>query len=430
MTTEGEMSADRSVPLDTRRCQRLSDQWVLAERDSDTWFAEDLDEEDMDDWRRAGFSASEAAAWIAADAPYGASSTSAQITMASAWTVAGFSPETASAWDDLLAHHDATERPKIAREWRTSGFSVDVAKAWTEREDVTTAVALQNNGWEPWQRDMLDVLLGHPLTDDPERADLLGSGLAPGNVLDYVRAGVEPRDFGWYERLRRQGQDVEHLLGEEEAKRDWPHDTAYRIAWIVDSIAPRGTALHLKRPRTFVKPDPYAFIHESSFAELGGWSGPKLVETWRENGGVDVRRHSGEEWSFGGCPEDFVYEPRFDWSDEDEQRVREALEANYGDEETSVVISWPPVGSLWTEGHVLSTDAEGCGHHEEFRPACEDCQPASPEEVAMAEWHWYVDVNLITVEDGQEHDEYFGHAHVLTSSIDPRCVEYSEVALR
>lgn len=35
---------------------------------------------------------------------------------------------------------------------------------------------------------------------------LIESGLAPANVLDYLRAGVDPREYGWYERLRRQGK--------------------------------------------------------------------------------------------------------------------------------------------------------------------------------------------------------------------------------
>lgn len=190
---------------DSGACPRLSDAWVKDERDYDTWFAVNLDEADADDWRRAGFSASEAAAWVAADATYGASSNAGYIRLASAWTAAGFAPEQASEWDDLLAHHRVSDRPMLAREWRTAGFSAGAAKPWIEREDVTTAIALANNGWEPWQRDMLDVLLGHPQEHGTERVGLIESGLAPGNLLDYLRAGVDASEYGRYERLRRQG---------------------------------------------------------------------------------------------------------------------------------------------------------------------------------------------------------------------------------
>jgi hypothetical protein len=430
MTTGVDTTGDQLPPPHSRGCIRFSDAWARDERDYDTWFAADFDEEDADDWRRAGFSASEAAAWVAADATYEASSTSDYVRLASAWTVAGFAPGQASDWDDVLAHHDVAERPMLARQWKSAGFSAETAKPWTDREDVTTAVALANNGWEPWQRDMMDVLLGHPQADSAERVGLIASGLAPGNVLDYLRAGVDPREYGWYERLRRQEQDVEPLLAAEEARHERSYDTDSRLDWILSSVVQTGTALHLKRPRIFVKPDPYGFIHTSPYAELASWSGPKLVETWRENGGVEVWTHEGGEWMSGGCPEDFAYEPRFDWTDEDEARVRAAMAAHFGDETASVVVSWPPEGSLWTEGQVWSGDAEGCGVHEEFQAACADCRPAPPSEVSMAEWRWYVDVRLITVEDGQERDEYVDHAHVLTSSVDPRCIEYSHVALR
>jgi len=402
----------------------------MDERDYDTWFAVDLDEADADDWRRAGFSASEAAAWVAADATYGASSNAGYIRLASAWTVAGFAPEQASEWDDLLAHHRVSDRPMLAREWRTAGFSAEAAKPWIEREDVTTAIALANNGWEPWQRDMLDVLLGHPQEHGTERAGLIESGLAPGNLLDYLRAGVDAREYGWYERLRRQGQDVGPLLAEEEARHGRSYDTDFRIDWILRSVSRTAADLHLKRPLRVLKPNPYGFSHTSSYSELDSWAGPKLVETWRENGGVEVRTHQGGEWMFGGCPEDYAFEPRFYWSDGDEQRVRKALTASYGDEKTSVAISWPPQGSLWTNGYVGLGEPEGCAQHEEFRATCEECEPAPPDEVSMAEWHWYVDVHLVTVDDEENRSEYVDHAHVLTSSIDPRCVEYSEMPLR
>lgn len=430
MTNAVDAFGDHPAHADSGSCLRLSDTWVMDERDYDTWFAADLDEADIDEWRRAGFSASEAAAWVAADALYGASSTADHISLASAWIVAGFAPAQASEWDDLLAHHEVTERPMLAREWKTAGFSAEAARLWIEREDVTTAVALANNGWEPWQRDMLDVLLGHPQEHDAERVDIIESGLAPGNVLDYLRAGVDTREYGWYERLRRQGQDVGPLLAAEEARHERSYDTDFRIDWILGSVVRTGAALHLKRPRTVVKPDPYEFRHTSSYSELDSWPGPKLVETWRENGGVKVWTHKGGEWMWGGCPEDFAYEPRFYWSDEDKQRVSEALAASYGDEGTSVVISWPPQGSLWTNGHVWLGEPEGCAEHEEFQATCEECQPAPPDVVSMAEWHWYVDVDLVTANDDEERSEYVGHAHVLTSTIDPRCIEYSEVSLR
>ncbi|WP_404389652.1 hypothetical protein [Humibacillus xanthopallidus] len=429
MNSSNHTSVTDKLPLITGLGQRLTDVWVRGERDYDTWFAEDFDEGDADDWRRAGFTASEAAAWVGADATFGASSNGARITMASAWIVAGFSPEAASAWDDLLAHHDAAERPMLAREWVASGLSLGTARAWIEREDVTTAVILENNGWVPWQRDMLDVLLGLPGTDDPQRLELIASGFAPGHLLDYVRAGVDPREFGWWERLRRQGQDVDDLLCTMEGQREWSYDIAFRLDWILDSAAGSPAAPHLRRPSILGKPDPYAFHHEYQYGELSDLPGPKLIETWRENGGVPVR-WGFDEWSTGGCPEDYAYEPRFDWTDEQEQGVREALEAVYGDEETSVVISWPPEGSLWTEGHASSSEAEGCFEHEEFRATCESCRPAPAHQVEMAEWHWYVDVDLITHLEDEERDEFMEHAHVLTSSIDPRCVEYSEVALR
>lgn len=216
----------------------------------------------------------------------------------------------------------------------------------------------------------------------------------------------------------------------ERSRHERSYDTEFRIDWILGSAKRTGSALHLKRPSTFAKPDPHEFSHTSSYSELDSWPGPKLVEPWRENGGVEVWTPKGGEWMFGGCPEDFAYEPRFYWSDEDEQRVREALEADFGDEETSVVISWPPQGSLWTEGHVLLGEPEGCAEHEEFQATWGECRPAPPEEVSMAEWHWYVDVHLVTVDDDGERDDYFDHTHVLTSSVDPRCVEYSEVPLR
>lgn len=74
--------------------------------------------------------------------------------------------------------------------------------------------------------------------------------------------------------------------------------------------------------------------------------------------------------------------------------------------------------------------SEGCAEHEEFRATCDECEPAQPDEVSKAEWHWYVDVHLVTVDDEENRSEYVDHAHVLTSSTDPRCVEYSEMPLR
>src|SRR4051812_6164184 len=100
MTTEVDTTGDHLPPPHSRGCIRFSDAWARDERNYDTWFAADFDEEDADDWRRAGFSASEAAAWVAADATYEASSTADYVSLASAWTVAGFAPGQASDWDD------------------------------------------------------------------------------------------------------------------------------------------------------------------------------------------------------------------------------------------------------------------------------------------------------------------------------------------
>jgi hypothetical protein len=115
------------------------------------------------------------------------------------------------------------------------------------------------------------------------------------------------------------------------------------------------------------------------------WDGPAVLDTWRERG-LDVWRRGIGEWMQGGVPEDFAYEPVLDWSEA----------------------------------------------HEEFEPRCLDCEvPASAVEIEEAVWCWCVDVTVVqTDERGEDHDVTHRHAHIMSTYLDPRAVEYSHFPLR
>lgn len=410
----------------------LSGDWAVTEQAEETWEDLGLDVDAMLLWRRAGFSSAESSKWTSAFGDSGSVSRwdpSEMVRVASAWTVAGFTPECANDWDDLLSPLEVMDRPISAREWVSSGFDVAAAKLWAEREPLEAAVLLHNGGWRPWQRDLLDIFLGFPAASDSTRCRLIGSALAPEHVLDYLRAGIEPSEFAWYERLRRAGQ-LEQDLEARAVKRSFPRDTRFRVNWVLSTAGFDPQVLHRRR---FEMPDedanPNTFSHRPVPPMPTSWHAPELVETWRENGGMPVFVTDGE-WMMNGCPEDHSLEPIFARSKEDRETVRLALSGN--DEDIAFCeISWPPSGSLWKSGWAGENWPSGCDNHEEFEASCPECQVPELYEIEPAEWHWHVDVTLqYKDEDGSFDREEHSSEHILTTEVDPRTVEYCEYALR
>ncbi|MET3962789.1 hypothetical protein ABIE44_002723 [Marmoricola sp. OAE513] len=422
----------------------LDPDWVTRERDPRHWPEPLCDDPDaLLAWRAAGFVSSQAAGWVGfLDKNYGsvAWTNEEQIAIASSWIVAGFDPQGAHAWMDVL-DFDEDDTPATARSWAGAGFSPERAEPWLEREDVVDAAAYENAGWTFWQRDLLAVLLdeetaelvhGGPVDDlglGHLRHDLRESGFAPGRVLDFVRAGLPFSDWPVYERLMSEGVAIDTVLSQFGSRVERSYESRYRAEQIY-RVEPGTVRAFHQHPYWSDVPDLHDMRHEPQ-APLVGWPGPELVETWAENGGVRVERYGYGDFDRPSCPEDYALEPRLDWDEVQEKLVLDAFQSEVEADELCE-IEWPPAGSLWAPGYATEPVGDGCDRHEWFEAHCFECTaPTGDQESEPAEFRWYITVRTYAKNQDGELDEIDSdHVHIMSTFLDPRSVEYSEFALR
>lgn len=400
--------------------------WVEEQRDRVEWSCLADGGKAQAAWRHLGFSIEEAADWFDQLSGLESKALSAEecAQLAAGWVVAGFSLADVPAWFDCLPHVGPVERAMVAREWRESGFTARSAQRWASREDVTVAVLLENGGWHPRQRDLLDLLL---LNDERHlRVALISAPVSPAHVLDYVKAGLALAEFAAYENQVRQRRPIQAVLRDLGKRRTYSHSLAFRLDAVIAELPAGSTGYHVESlfPDAV---DPTACDHEPLSPLPPGYDGPQIVETWSDRGLAVWTRGAGE-WMEGGVPGDYAYVPILGWSESDQEVVRVAFSADL-EEGESCEVSWPPRASLWTEGSVSEPDLQGCDAHESFDPMCLDCPVASQSaDMDPAEWRWYVGVEVFR--PAEDDDERFevdcSYQHILTTRMDPRAVEYSE----
>ncbi|MFC7724916.1 hypothetical protein ACFQW6_07350 [Nocardioides sp. GCM10028917] len=376
-------------------------------------------------WQQFGFAYAEAEAWHEAlSAGYDDLEESDFPAIAAAWVVAGVVAEDYSDWLNALAHVDPVERPKVARRWRESGFDAQTAATWADNEELRSAVLLENAGWSRRQRDLLDLLLRDRYSVEA-RHELLSWPLPPVHVLDYLKAGVPLSQFAYYERLRRDGDDIADRLRELGSKVERSFELSFRIDEVAASLRgdPPG---YYSEPVLSGHTNVVDTVHDLVIDLPDGWEDPVLLDwsiysdysrTWQPGSELDLL-----------IPEDHACPPNFDWTDLHRSSLEAGLAEHEGDDGMTLEVSWPPDASLWTPGLLNVFDPVGCEVHEDFEPACWDCTVPDPGvEVEPAQWRWTVDVTVY-----ERHEDGDGRSsvdvrreHFLTTDVDPRTVEYS-----
>lgn len=408
---------------------------VSRERDAEAWEALEVFEDGGDVWRRAGFSLAEAARWMDTirdillyDEDVEDDDEETKSALAAGFIVAGLRPSDAESWASVVPWRDCRDIPGHVVDWQAAGFTPKLARPWAARESVASAALLANGGWSPLERDLLDAWLEVHGTQ-VRRTAWLETSASPGHVLDYVRAGVHPREAGYYERARRDGRDVTADLRQRASRVEVKHDRLAQVAALTDSLGVRRAGLHTE-PIPGLEYLMGGLTHSVELAmpvdfNYPEWAGESLGSE------VDTYKRGYGEWEGYWPPEDSACPPELNWTAEHHDLFLKAYTESWGDaldEGESFTMSWPPQGSLWREGHAREADLGICDRHDEVYDTCAECQiyEGSEEEIEPAEWHWYVRVITNELRGDQIVEVRSQDEHIMTTLMDPRVVEYTE----
>ena len=402
------------------------------------WSETELDDDEVALWQLAGFSPAEADAWqTVLDKAFGSDKDDEGWgpRFASAWIVAGFKVETVNDWIDALALDPVDEQPMRARAWREAGLSATQAGEWRGRVDVDLARKFVEAGWEPLEVDLLRTLLvrGDEAASLLEPQDelrlsmyqVVETGLEPKHLLDYVKAGLPQSEYGAYERLRDAGIDVTPLLRQLGEGVCRPYSSRFRADRLLWQMGGRRGWYHAEELVPDVS-DSHRFVNTPEGPMPADWTGPALCSTARERGeSVQyLDSHGWNEWTGHQPPEEYAYEPDFDWESDQERIVTAAVGACLEPGETCYV-EWPPTAFLTTEGCAFEAEGEACGElHDEFEATCWDCVPPSEApDFEPAIFAWTIMITVVS-EDGDDRHEETRSESIMTSAIHPLAVEY------
>jgi len=159
---------------------------------------------------------------------------------------------------------------------------------------------------------------------------------------------------------------------------------------------------------------------------------PNFVERWAQRDVCTWTRGYGE-WDLSSPPEDLALEPLLAWSEAQREHVLRAYNAQWGhvlEEGEEYDITWPPEGTLKTEGYAREGEFDQCPEHgDEADALCEECATLTqkPDFIEPAMWEWCVTAQTwVTVGENSLSLEDEDRVSIMTTRMDPRDVEYHE----